>query len=98
MPHGTMLCALLQAWVQPIAPRRVAPYNDRVSCRRSGLHYTAPREDRYHAQPEVCSVITGATSLEQMLQNVTAATWTLTQTELDAVNTILEQQGTHSER
>lgn len=38
-------------------------------------------------------MITGATSLEQMLQNVTAATWTLTQTELDAVNTILEHKG-----
>lgn len=98
MPHGTILCALLQAWVQPIAPCRVAPYNDRVSCRKPGIHYTAPRADRYHAEPEVCSVITGATSLEQMLQNVTAAAWTLTQTELDAVNALLEQPGTHSER
>src|SRR5262245_16324697 len=46
------------------------------------------------AQPEICSVITGATSLEQMLQNVTAASWTLTQAELDEVNTILAQAGT----
>ena len=50
------------------------------------------------AQPAVCSVITGATRLEQMLQNVTAATWTLTQAELDAVNAILEQEGRHAKR
>jgi len=49
------------------------------------------------AQPQVCSVITGATSLEQMLQNVTAASWTLTQAELDEVNTILAQAGTGTE-
>ena len=50
------------------------------------------------AQPRVCSVITGATSLEQMLQNVTAASWTLTRAELDEVNTILEQGGTGAAR
>src|SRR3989475_1905317 len=46
------------------------------------------------AQPSVCSVITGATSLEQMLQNVTAASWTLIRAELDEVNAILDQGGT----
>ncbi len=50
------------------------------------------------AQPPVCSVITGATSLEQMLQNVTAASWTLTRAELDEVNAILAQGGTGAAR
>jgi aryl-alcohol dehydrogenase-like predicted oxidoreductase len=50
------------------------------------------------AQPSVCSVITGATSLEQMLQNVTAASWTLTRAELDEVNAILAQGGTGAAR
>ena len=49
------------------------------------------------AQPPVCSVITGATSLEQMLQNVKVASWTLTQAELDEVNAILAQAGTGTE-
>jgi aryl-alcohol dehydrogenase-like predicted oxidoreductase len=50
------------------------------------------------AQSPVCSVITGATSLEQMLQNVTAASWTLTRAELDEVNAILDQGGTGAAR
>ena len=49
------------------------------------------------AQPPVCSVITGATSLEQMLQNVKVASWTLTQADLDEVNAILGQGGTRTE-
>lgn len=43
------------------------------------------------AQPQLCSVITGATSLEHVLQNVQAASWALTRTEVDEVNAILAQ-------
>ena len=43
------------------------------------------------AQPQVCSVISGATKLEQVLSNVKAADWTLTSEELAEVNTILDQ-------
>lgn len=41
------------------------------------------------AQPQVCSVITGATTLEQVLSNVKAADWALTADELAEVNEIL---------
>jgi aryl-alcohol dehydrogenase-like predicted oxidoreductase len=43
------------------------------------------------AQPQVCSVISGATKLEQVLSNVKAADWTLTSEELAEVNAILDQ-------
>lgn len=41
------------------------------------------------AQPQVCSVISGATKLEQVLSNVKAADWTLAAAELAEVNAIL---------
>ena len=41
------------------------------------------------AQPQVCSVITGATRLEHVLHNVQAASWTLTSAEADEVNALL---------
>jgi aryl-alcohol dehydrogenase-like predicted oxidoreductase len=41
------------------------------------------------AQPQVCSVITGATRLEQVLHNVQAASWALTSAEVDEVNALL---------
>jgi aryl-alcohol dehydrogenase-like predicted oxidoreductase len=41
------------------------------------------------AQPQVCSVISGATSLEQALSNVKAATWALTADEVAEVNALL---------
>jgi aryl-alcohol dehydrogenase-like predicted oxidoreductase len=41
------------------------------------------------AQPQVCSVITGATQLEHVLQNVKAASWTFTAAELSEVHAIL---------
>ena len=47
------------------------------------------------AQPQVCSVTTGATRLEQVIQNVKAASWTLTPAELDEVNALLPQSGAH---
>lgn len=46
------------------------------------------------AQPQVCSVITGMTSLEQMLSNVKAASWTLAANEVAEVNSLLS--ATHS--
>jgi aryl-alcohol dehydrogenase-like predicted oxidoreductase len=45
------------------------------------------------AQPQVCSVISGATRLEHVLHNATAASWTLTPAELEEVNAMLEAQG-----
>ncbi len=41
------------------------------------------------AQPQVCSVITGATRLEHVLHNVKAASWALTPAEVDEVNALL---------
>jgi aryl-alcohol dehydrogenase-like predicted oxidoreductase len=41
------------------------------------------------AQPQVCSVITGATRLEHVLHNVTAASWVLTPAEVDEVTALL---------
>jgi aryl-alcohol dehydrogenase-like predicted oxidoreductase len=43
------------------------------------------------AQPQVCSVISGATRLEHVLHNVKAASWSLTEAELTEVNALLEQ-------
>lgn len=42
------------------------------------------------AQPQVCSVISGATRLEHVLSNAQAADWRLMEDELEAVNGILE--------
>ena len=41
------------------------------------------------AQSQVCSVISGATSLAQVLSNAKAATWTLTADEVAEVNALL---------
>lgn len=41
------------------------------------------------AQPQVCSVISGATRLEQVLSNVKAASWTLSKDEVQEVNALL---------
>ncbi|MCL4490003.1 MAG: aldo/keto reductase [Chloroflexi bacterium] len=43
------------------------------------------------AHPEVCSVISGSTQLEQVVANARAADWVLTPDEMQEVNTILEQ-------
>jgi len=44
------------------------------------------------AQPQVCSVISGATKLEQVQANVKAAEWALTEEDVKAVNEILINQ------
>jgi aryl-alcohol dehydrogenase-like predicted oxidoreductase len=44
------------------------------------------------ACPEVCSVITGATKVEQVLSNAKAADWVLTDGELKEVRAILEPE------
>ncbi|HEY7492734.1 MAG TPA: aldo/keto reductase [Candidatus Tectomicrobia bacterium] len=41
------------------------------------------------AQPQVCSVISGATRLEHVLSNAKAASWTLTPAEVAEVNALL---------
>ena len=42
------------------------------------------------AQPQVCSVITGATQLAQVLSNAEGANWTLTATELQELRDLLQ--------
>ncbi len=44
------------------------------------------------AQPAVCSVIAGATSLEHVQANLKGAEWTLTQEELKAVEALLAEE------
>jgi aryl-alcohol dehydrogenase-like predicted oxidoreductase len=43
------------------------------------------------AQPRVCSVISGATRLEHVLDNVKAISWSLSAADLAEVNALLEQ-------
>jgi aryl-alcohol dehydrogenase-like predicted oxidoreductase len=43
------------------------------------------------AQPQVCSVISGATKLEHVRSNAKAADWALTAEELEEINAILDQ-------
>jgi 1-deoxyxylulose-5-phosphate synthase len=43
------------------------------------------------AQPQVCSVITGAKKLDQLLSNVKAADWELTSQELQEIDTLLRE-------
>jgi aryl-alcohol dehydrogenase-like predicted oxidoreductase len=42
------------------------------------------------AQPSVCSVITGAKNVEQLLSNVKAADWTLSAGQLKEIEEILK--------
>jgi aryl-alcohol dehydrogenase-like predicted oxidoreductase len=42
------------------------------------------------AQPQVCSVISGVTKLEQLKQNARAADWELTAEEVTEINTLLQ--------
>jgi aryl-alcohol dehydrogenase-like predicted oxidoreductase len=42
------------------------------------------------AQPQVCSVITGAKNVDQLLSNVKAADWKLTREELEEIDGILK--------
>ncbi len=41
-------------------------------------------------QPQVCSVISGATKLEHVLSNAKAADWALTSEELEEIQSILD--------
>jgi aryl-alcohol dehydrogenase-like predicted oxidoreductase len=45
------------------------------------------------AQPQVCSVISGATKLDHVLSNAQAADWALQPDELAEINAILDQKG-----
>jgi aryl-alcohol dehydrogenase-like predicted oxidoreductase len=44
------------------------------------------------AEPAVCSVISGATSVEHVLSNAKAADWVLTDEELKEIRSILESE------
>jgi len=48
------------------------------------------------AQPQVCSVITGATKVEQVLSNIDAANWALTAEESEEVSAILKGSSPNS--
>jgi aryl-alcohol dehydrogenase-like predicted oxidoreductase len=48
------------------------------------------------AQPQVCSVITGATKVEHVLSNVDAAHWALTAEESEEVSAILKGSSPNS--
>jgi aryl-alcohol dehydrogenase-like predicted oxidoreductase len=43
------------------------------------------------AQPQVCSVITGAKTLEHVTSNVKAADWNLTAADLQEIDAIVRQ-------
>jgi aryl-alcohol dehydrogenase-like predicted oxidoreductase len=49
------------------------------------------------AQPRVCSVITGAKSVQQFSSNVTAANWNLTQAELGEIEVLLKSERDRSD-
>jgi aryl-alcohol dehydrogenase-like predicted oxidoreductase len=49
------------------------------------------------AQPQVCSVITGATKVEHVLSNVDGANWPLTAKECEEVSTILKESSAISD-
>lgn len=75
-----------------------APYYDTLAALTAwatahgrGMHELA--QAWIMAQPQVCSVISGATCLEQVVQNVKAASWALTPAELDEINALLPQSG-----
>jgi aryl-alcohol dehydrogenase-like predicted oxidoreductase len=42
------------------------------------------------AQPQVCSVISGLTKVEQLQANAKAGQWVLTAVDLDEINTLFE--------
>ena len=44
------------------------------------------------AQPQVCSVISGATKLEHVLSNARAADWALTAEDLEEIQAVLDVQ------
>jgi aryl-alcohol dehydrogenase-like predicted oxidoreductase len=44
------------------------------------------------ARPEVCSVISGATRVEQVLSNARAADWTLADEDMQEIRAILEPE------
>ena len=46
------------------------------------------------AQPQVCSVITGAKNVDQLLSNVKAENWKLSPDELKEIDAILQVNGT----
>jgi len=61
----------------------------RAAARERGLNELA--QAWLMAQPQVCSVISGATKLEHMLSNVKAADWHLSEEDLAEINTIISR-------
>jgi aryl-alcohol dehydrogenase-like predicted oxidoreductase len=70
---------------------RIEKLSDWAESRGRGLNELA--QAWLLAQPQVCSVISGATRLEQVLSNVKAADWELTSAEVAEIKAILEPEG-----
>jgi aryl-alcohol dehydrogenase-like predicted oxidoreductase len=70
--------------------RLAAQLNDWASCRGRSLGELA--QAWLLARPQVCSVITGAKHVDQLLHNVKAADWKLTPEELNEIEAILKPE------
>ncbi len=89
-PEGSRgeFSAQVQKYMQDTYYDTVERLQSWVEARGHGLNELA--QAWLLAQPQVCSVITGATRLEHMLDNAKAVEWTLTAEEVAEVNAILE--------
>ena len=84
-----------RTFCQPIGSS-IRPYYDKIEKltawaeeRGRGLNELA--QAWLMAQPQVCSVISGATKLDQVLRNAQAADWALTDDELAYIGAILDE-------
>ena len=89
-PEGTRgeFSAQVQQYMQDTYYDTVDRLQSWVEARGHGLNELA--QAWLLAQPQVSSVITGATRLEHLLANVKAVEWTLTAEEVAEVNALLE--------
>ena len=89
-PAGTRgeFSAQVQQYMQDTHYDTVERLQSWVEARGHGLNELA--QAWLLAQPQVSSVITGATKLEHLLANVKAVEWTLTAEEVAEVNALLE--------
>lgn len=70
--------------------RLAAQLKDWASCRGRSLGELA--QAWLLTRPEVCSVITGAKHLDQLVHNVKAAAWKLTPEEINEIEAILKPE------
>ena len=93
-PEGSRgeFSAQVQKYMQDAYYDTVERLQSWVEARGHGLNELA--QAWLLAQPQVCSVITGATRLEHLMSNVKAVEWTLTTEEVAEVNALLEPTST----